>query len=183
MAGLEDRARSGRPRRFPPQEVAQVKAIACELPREAGVALSRFSRAELHRLVTERAVCEASASTIARWLAEDAIRPWQQRSWIFPRDRRFLEKAGPVLDLYQRRWKGELLHPGDFVICADEKTQIQARRRDSPTTPPAPGRPQRVEHDYDRGGALCYLAAWDVHRGQLTAAAQQTGIVPFGRPG
>jgi hypothetical protein len=167
---------------FPRQQVAQVKAIACELPCEAGVALSRFSRAELHRLVIERAVCEASASTIARWLSEDAIRPWQHRSWIFPRDPRFLEKAGPVLDLYQRRWQGELLHPGDFVICADEKTQIQARRRDSPTTAPAPGRPQRVEHDYDRGGALCYLAAWDVHRGRLTGRCeQQTGIAPFGR--
>src|SRR5215211_7017143 len=56
---------------FPPQQVAQVKAIACELPHETGVPLSRFSRAELHRLVIERAVCEASASTIARWLAED----------------------------------------------------------------------------------------------------------------
>jgi hypothetical protein len=97
-------------------------------------------------LVIERGVCEASATTIARWLAEDAIKPWQHRSWIFPRDPRFLEKAGPVLDLYQRRWQGELLHPGDLVICADEKTQIQARRRDSPTTAPAPGRPQRVEH-------------------------------------
>ena len=167
---------------FPPQQVAQVKAIACELPREAGVPLSRFSRAELHRLVTGRAVCEASASTIARWLAEDAIRPWQHRSWIFPRDPRFLEKAGPVLDLYQRRWQGELLHPGDFVLCADEKTQIQARQRDSPTTGPAPGRSQRVEHDYDRGGALCYLAAWDVHRGRLFGRCEpQTGIAPFGR--
>ena len=167
---------------FPPQQVAQVKAIACELPREAGVPLSRFCRAELHRLMVERAVVEASASTIARWLSEDAIRPWQHRSWIFPRDPRFLEKAGPVLDLYRRRWRGELLHPGDFVICADEKTQIQARRRDSPTTPAAPGRSQRVEHDYDRGGALCYLAAWDVHRGQLTGRCeQQTGIAPFGR--
>ena len=167
---------------FPPQQVAQVKAIACELPRALGVPLSRFSRAELHRLVIERAVCQASASTIARWLAEDAIKPWQHRSWIFPRDPRFLEKAGPVLDLYQRRWKGELLHPGDFVICADEKTQIQARQRDAPTTAPAPGRSQRVEHDYDRGGALCYLAAWDVQRGQLTGRCeQQTGIAPFGR--
>src|ERR671937_312338 len=80
---------------FPPQEVAQVKAIACELPRDQGVPLSRFSRAELHRLVIERAVCQASASTIARWLAEDAIRPWQHRSWIFPRDPRFL--GGPVV--------------------------------------------------------------------------------------
>src|SRR5215210_3261259 len=167
---------------FPPQQVAQVKAIACELPRDTGVPLSRFSRAELHRLVIERSVCDPSASTIARWLSQDAIRPWQHRSWIFPRDPRFLEKAGPVLDLYERRWEGELLHPGDFVICADEKTQIQARQRDSPSTPPARGRPQRVEPDYDRGGALCYLAAWDVHRGCLFGRCeQQTGIVPFGR--
>jgi hypothetical protein len=167
---------------FPPQEVAQVKAVACELPRERGVPLSRFSRAELHRLVIERGVTEASASTIARWLSEDAIKPWQHRSWVFPRDPRFLEKAGPVLDLYERRWEGELLHPGDFVICADEKTQIQARRRDYPTAAPASGRVQRVEHDYDRGGALCYLAAWDVHRGRLIGRCeQQTGIVPFGR--
>jgi hypothetical protein len=167
---------------FPPQQIAVVKAIACELPRHAGVPLSRFSRAELHRLVIERGVCEASASTIARWLAEDAIKPWQHRSWIFPRDPRFLEKATPVLELYERRWRGERLHPGDFVICADEKTQIQARQRDSPTTPPVPGRPQRVEHDYDRGGALSYLAAWDVHHGRLIGRCeQQTGIVPFGR--
>ena len=162
--------------------MAQVKAIACELPRERGVPLSRFSRAELHRLVIEQGVTDASASTVARWLSEDAIRPWQHRSWVFPRDPRFLEKAGPVLDLYERRWEGELLHPGDFVICADEKTQIQARRRAYPSAAPGPGRAARVEHDYDRGGALCYLAAWDVHRGRLMGRCEtQTGIVPFGR--
>ena len=130
----------------------------------------------------ERGVTDASAATIARWLAQDALKPWQHRSWVFPRDPRFLERAGPVLDLYQHRWEGRLLHPGEFVICADEKTQIQARQRTYPTAAPAPGRPQRVEHDYDRGGALCYLAAWDVHRGRLTGRCeQQTGIVPFGR--
>ena len=63
--------------------------------------------------MVERGVSEASASTIGRWLAEDAIRPWQQRSWIFPRDPDFLEKAGRVLDLYAGRWEGKLLHPGD----------------------------------------------------------------------
>ena len=167
---------------FPPEVVAQVKAVACELPTALGVPISRFSRAELHRLVIERGVTEASAATIARWLAEDALKPWQHRSWVFPRDPRFLERAGPVLDLYQRRWEGRLLHPGEYVICADEKTQIQARQRTYPTTAPAAGRSQRVEHDYDRGGALCYLAAWDVHRGELFGRCeQQTGIVPFGR--
>jgi DDE superfamily endonuclease len=150
---------------FPPEEVAQVKAIACQLPREHDLPLSRFSRAELHRLVIERGVCEASASTIGRWLAEDALKPWQHRSWIFPTDPAFLEKAGPVLDLYQGRFEGELLHPGEFVICADEKPSIQARARIHETLPPVSGsRGQRVEHTYRRGGALTYLAALDIGR-------------------
>ena len=99
----------------------------------------------------ERGVCEASASTIARWLPEDALKPWQHRSWIFPTDPAFLEKAGPVLDLYQGRWQGRLLHLGEFVICADEKPSIQARARIHETLPPAPrSRGQRVEHTYQR---------------------------------
>jgi hypothetical protein len=142
-----------------------VKAIACELPRTQGVPLSRFSRAELHRLVIERGVTAASASTIARWLAEDALKPWQHRSWVFPTDPAFLEKAGPVLDLYQGRFEGRLLHPGEFVICADEKPSIQARRRTHETLPPSPGtRGQRLEHTYQRRGALTYLAALDIGR-------------------
>ncbi len=113
----------------------------------------------------ERGVCEASASTIARWLREDALKPWQHRSWIFPTDPAFLEKAGPVLDLYQGRWQGKLLHPGEFVICADEKPSIQARARIHETLPPASGsRGQRVEHTYKRKGALSYLAALDIGR-------------------
>jgi hypothetical protein len=67
---------------FPPEQVAEVKAIACELPATHGLPLSRYSRTELHRLVIERAICDASATTIWRWLAADAIKPWQQRSWI-----------------------------------------------------------------------------------------------------
>jgi hypothetical protein len=142
-----------------------VKAIACELPRTHGLPLSRFSRAELHRLVIERGLTAASASTIARWLAEDALKPWQHRSWIFPADPAFLDRAEPVLDLYQGRWQGKLLHPGEFVICADEKPSIQARRRIHPPLPPSPGsRGHRVEHTYERQGALTYLAALDIGR-------------------
>jgi DDE superfamily endonuclease len=167
---------------FPPEQIAEVKAIACGLPRSQGVPLSRFSRAELHRLVVERGVCEASASTIARWLAEDAIKPWRYRSWIFPTDPDFEAKAGRVLDLYQGRFEGRLLDPGEFVICADEKPSIQARRRTHETLPPGPGSGQRVEHTYKRGGALTYLAAWDVRRGQLFGRSEaKGGIEPFGR--
>jgi hypothetical protein len=122
---------------FPPEQVAEVEAIACELPNKQGVPLSRFSRSELHRFVVERGVSDASASTIGRWLAEDAIKPWRYRSWSFPRDRGFLEKAGRVLDLYAGRWEGKLLEPGDMVICADAKPSIQARRRIHERAPPS----------------------------------------------
>lgn len=167
---------------FPPEEVAQVKAVACELPKTHGLPLSRFSRAELHRFVVEQAISEASASTIGRWLADDAIKPWQQRSWIFPRDPDFLEKAGPVLDLYQRRWQGRLLEPGEFVICADAKPSIQARQRIHRSAPPAPGRGQRVEHEYRRMGAVTYLDAWDVHRGKVMGRTEpKGGIAAFDR--
>ncbi|MCA1679354.1 MAG: hypothetical protein LC777_10610, partial [Actinobacteria bacterium] len=125
---------------FPPQEVAQVKAIACELPKAHGVALSRFSRAELHRFVVEQAVSGASASTIGRWLAEDAIRPWQHRSWIFSRDPDFLQKAGRVLDLYAGHWEGKPLEPGDMGDlrrrqALDPGTQTHPPQRSARTWP------------------------------------------------
>ncbi|MGH2715444.1 MAG: transposase [Thermoleophilaceae bacterium] len=165
-----------------------MKAIACELPRQHGLPLSRFSRAELHRLVIERGVTQASASTIARWLAEDALKPWQHRSWVFPTDPDFLAKAAPVLDLYQGRWEGKLLHPGDFVICADEKPSIQARARIHPPLPVSSGsRGLRVEHTYERRGALTYLAALDIgRRGRrrprvFGRSERRSGIVSFDR--
>ena len=159
-----------------------MKALACELPATHGLPLGRFSRTELHRLVIERGLSEASASTIWRWLHDDALKPWQQRSWIFVRDPRFAEKAGRVLDLYQRRFEGRRLRPDEYVICADEKSQLQALGRRHPTLPPAPGRPARVEFDYRRNGTLAYLAGWDVHHANLFDRVEaKTGIEPFGR--
>jgi len=181
VAGLADRRRSGRPRLFPPKIVAQVKAMACEPPAKRDVALSRWSSAELAaQAVTEGLVGSVSASTVRRWLAEDAIKPWQYRSWIFPRDPDFASKAARVLDLYERIWEGEPLGPDDYVISADEKSQLQALSRCHPELPPAPGRPRRVEFEYDRHGTLAYFGAYDVHRAQLIGhIAPTTGIVHF----
>jgi hypothetical protein len=164
--------------------VAEVKAIACQLPSERGVPLSRFSSAEIAREAVARGIVEqVSGATVWRWLAEDAIRPWNYRSWIFPRDSDFRAKAARVLDLYAGRWQGKLLHPGEFVLCADEKPSIQARARLHPTSAPLPGGGgQLVEHEYERMGALCYLAAWDVKRAKLFDRCEpKGGIEPFDR--
>lgn len=167
---------------FPPEQVAEVTAIACELPASSGLPLSRYSRTELHRLVIERGITDASATTIWRWLHDAAIKPWQVRSWLFPRDPDFAEKAGRVLDLYARRFEGRRLRPDELVISADEKSQLQALGRRHPTLAPAPGRAQRCEFEYRRGGTLAYLAAWDVHHANLFGRVEEkTGIEPFGR--
>jgi hypothetical protein len=153
---------------FPPSVVVEVKRLACELPSDADVPLARFTIPELHREVLARGiVAQISGVTLWRWLSADALQPWRHRSWIFPRDPRFAEKAGRVLDLYARTWDGTTLGPEEFVISADEKPSLQARRRKHATLAPGPARPMRVEHEYFRTGALTYLAGWDVHRATL----------------
>ncbi len=168
---------------FPPQVMVEVKALACELPYIHGIPLSRFSINDIHREVLTRGiVAQISGSTLWRWLHSDAIRPWYYRSWIFPRDPAFTEKAGPVLDLYEGFWEGKPLGEKDYVLSADEKTSIQARNRRHLTLGPMPGKPGKVEHEYRREGALNYLAAWDVHRGKVFGRVEaKTGIKPFMR--
>jgi len=171
------------PPAFPPRVVIAVKALACELPCDSGLPLSRYSIPELKREVLRRGlVASIGETTLWRWLDEDAIRPWRHRSWIFPRDPEFESKAGRILDLYEGVWEGRQLTARDFVISADEKTSIQARRRIHPTRPPRPGQPMRVEHEYERKGAWAYLAAWDVRRAKVFGRCEPTtGIAPFGR--
>jgi hypothetical protein len=150
----------------PPRHVATVKALACELPTQRDQPLSRYSTADLARLSAAHPDAPPmSASTIWRILATDALKPWQHQHWLDPRDPRFAEQAGRVLDLYAGWWAGAPLAPDDCLSSADEQTSIQARVRCHPTTPPRPGQALRVEHEYARGGALASLAAWDVRRG------------------
>jgi transposase len=135
--GLRDRKRPGRPRVFPAAVVACAKAVACELPATRGVPLGRWSLGELRQeLIATGLVDDISTTTLWRWLDADAIKPWQHRSWIFPRDPEFAAKAGVVLDLYDGSFQGERLGEGEYVISADEKTSIQARCRCHPTRPP-----------------------------------------------
>jgi hypothetical protein len=136
-------------------QVAEVKALACQLPAEQGVPLSRWSCPELAREAISRGITQAvSATMVRRWLAEDALKPWQHRSWIFIRDPDFRAKASQVLDLYAGSWDGVPLGADEYVLCADEKTSIQARCRCHPTLPPGKTRTMRVNHDYDRRGRL-----------------------------
>jgi DDE superfamily endonuclease len=160
-----------------------VVALAGEAPARGSEPLSRYSTADLARLVSAHpAAPPLSPRRSWRILDRHALKPWRYRSGVCPRDPQFVLKAGRVLDLDAGWWAGEPLGPEDEVISADEKTSIQARQRCHPTAPPRPGQPRRVEHECDRGGALAYLAAWDVRRGGVIGRCEATtGKAPFGR--
>jgi hypothetical protein len=147
-----------------------------------GNPLSRQSTTDLAKRARDELNKPISRSTVWRILDEDTIKPWQYEHWIFPRAANFFEKAAVVLDLYEGYWQGERIDPFDAILSSDEKTSIQARIRIHASLPPGSGRRRRVEFEYKRGGALQYLAAWDVQRGRVMGRCEtKTGIEPFGR--
>jgi DDE superfamily endonuclease len=164
---------------FPPLDRALVIAVACELPSQRQLPLSRHSASSIHEVVTGEGL-DISLRTVQRMLTEDTPKPWRHRSWIHPRDPNFRERAEVILGLYEGMWNGRRLGAGDLVVCADEKPSIQARRRR--VVPPAPGLPGLVESDYQRRGALQYLCAWDVQRGLPWGRCEsKNGIAAFDR--
>ena len=161
----------------------QIKALACELPSQHQVPLARWSVSEIARHACQSGVVASiSDTTVWRWLHEDALRPWQHRCWIFPRDPDFAAKAGRLLDLYEGVWQGQPLREDEFVLSADEKTSIQARARIHAPQPTRSHLPMKVEHEYERRGAWAYLAAWDVRRAKVFGRCEaKSGIAPFDR--
>ena len=181
LAGLADLPRCGRPRRISELTRAAVVALACQLPAATGVPLSRWTGPELLAEIIKAGLAgQLSASSVLRILAEHPVRPWQYQSWISPRAPDFAARASVILDLYQGFYQGKRLRPGDRILSVDAKPSIQARGRCRPTAPARPGKPVRVEHEYQRNGALALLAALDVHTGKVFASTPATtGIAPF----
>ena len=167
---------------FPPFEHASLKATACEVVSQTDQPLSRQSTADLTRRVNLILPRPMSRTTVWRILNRDALQPWRYRYWIFPRDAHFGPKAAAILDLYAGFWQGQPLGANDFVISSDEKTSLQARIRCHESLAPESGKPLRIEPEYERGGAVQYLAAWDVFRGVVFGRCEaKTGIASFRR--
>lgn len=114
--------------------VVAVKALACELPAETGVPLSRWSAPELVVEAIDRGiVATISAATVRRWLRGDALKPWQHRSWIYPRAPDFAARAARVLDLYAGSFQDRRCKlPRTATLPASRSTSVQRTARASP---------------------------------------------------
>lgn len=180
LVALMDLPRSGRPATYGPQERAQITAVVCETLWKHELPLSRFSIADLRRVVIqEEGLAGLSHSSLGRILRQDALKPWRYRYWLFPRDPDFVNKACVILDLYAGFWQGQRLGPDEYLLSADEKS-IQILARCHPSLPTIPGYQQRVEFEYERRGTVAYHAAWDVFRGKIFGrVAPNTCIATF----
>lgn len=180
VAALRDLPRSGRPVTYGPQERAHITAVVCETLWERKLPLSRFSIADLRRVVIqEEGLAGLSHSSLGRILRQDALKPWRYRYWLFPRDPDFVSKACVVLDLYAGFWEGQRLGPDEYALSADEK-RIQILARCHLGLPTIPGYEQRVEFEYERHGTVAYHAAWDIFRAQIFGrVAPTTSIATF----
>jgi len=161
---LHDAPRAGTRRTFTSLQRAQIVALACSAPRQYGKPWQRWSGEKLAQVAVEQGIVTAIApGTIRSWLRADKIKPWRYHSWQHSTDPQFVEKAVPVLDLYAHA--PILQAQGELIVCADEKTSIQARQRVSPTKAAAPGQGLQVADRYKRMGALQLFCALVVASG------------------
>src|SRR4030095_2330488 len=124
----------------------------------------RWSGEKLAQVAVEQQiVARVAPGTIRACLRADKIKPWRYHSWQRSTDPRFVDRAGPVLDLYEHAQA--LAAQGAAVWCGDEKTPTHARQRVSATKAAAPGYPLHVADRYKRMGAVQLFCALVVASG------------------
>lgn len=151
---------------FPPEVAFHIVKLACELPKLRGVPLALWDCTELASyLVAAELVKSISADTVRRVLALSHLKPWREHSWLstgVPRDAAYAAAVRDIHELYTRP-----LAANEIVLCVDEKTSIQPRRRTAPTLPARSRKPVRVEQHYTRDGALNLFAAFNTRTGEV----------------
>ena len=155
LGALEDRPRSGRPKRIDPLEIV----IRTLEPPPGRLGVTHWSSRLLAREL------EISNATVAAVWQDYELQPWRRETFKFSTDPQLEAKVRDVVGLY--------LAPPDnaVVVSVDEKSQIQALDRTQPGLPLRPGLAARRTHDYKRHGTTTLFAALEVATGKITADA------------
>ena len=152
LDGLLDEPRPGAPRRISDADVERVLTLTLEKRPPEATHWSTRSMAKRSGL---------SQSAVSRIWRAFALQPHRAETFQLSKDPLFIEKVRDIVGLY--------LHPPDqaLVLCADEKTQIQALDRSQPLLPMRPGQAERRTHDYVRHGTTSLFAALEVKSGHI----------------
>lgn len=156
-AALSEDPRPGGQRKLTGREEALLIATACSTPPKGRARWTLALLADAVVALTPHA--GISRHTIGRRLAENDLKPWQQKMWCVPKiDAEYVARMEDVLDLYTRPPAS-----GTAVVCVDESPR-QLIGEVRPTTPAAPGRAARQDYEYRRNGTANVFLAVDAHR-------------------
>jgi transposase len=102
---------------------------------------------------TMAAAAGLSETSVRRIWHAHGLKPHLVRTFKISKDPHFAEKLDAIVALY--------LNPPEhaIVLCADEKSQIQALDRTQPGLPLKKGRCGTMTHDYKRNGTATLFAA------------------------
>jgi len=167
LDGLVDEPRPGRPRSVSDAEIEKLVTETLEKAPKHDTHWSTRSMA---------AHLGMSQSTVSRVWRAFGLAPHKTETWKLSKDPQFTDKVRDVVGLY--------LDPPEraLVLCADEKTQIQALGRTAPTFPMLPGTPERATHDYIRYGTSSLYAALDLATGKVIGSLHSRHrAVEFGK--
>ena len=164
--GLQDEPRSGRPQTFDTEVILHIVKIACEMPEKHGRSLAMWDCQEIaDELIRTKVVDSISSESVRRILESQKIKPWKHHMWLSekkPRDQGFCDSVREITELYFGK-----LNDSECVLCMDENTSIQARKRIAELVGAKANRPVLVEHEYKRNGALNLFAAFDTRTGKV----------------
>jgi transposase len=153
LAGLEKDA--GRPGRTPTITSAKVQEVVRKTTQEKPANATHWST----RTMAEAA--GLSEKSVRRIWHKHGLKPHLSRTFKVSNDPEFAEKLEAIVGLY--------LNPPEHavVLCADEKSQIQALDRTQPGLPIKKGRCGTMTHDYKRNGTATLFAAMNTLDGTV----------------
>jgi transposase len=154
---------------FPPLQRVGIEMLACCEPAGLGLEMTHWSMRSLAKVAIERGLAPKIAhSTVSLILRAADLQPHRSRYWRTPTlNADFMKRAASVLWCYERASK--LAKNGEFVLCLDEKPNLQVLERRRPTRPMRAGQIERREFEYIRHGTVNLLVALVVHTGRMRA--------------
>lgn len=161
LAGLYDKARSGKPPKYNSAELTQRIVAKLEEPPPPGLATWDGGS-----LAKELAV---SDDAVWRVLRKEGIQLRRHRSWCVSTDPEFAAKSADIIGLY--------LAPPEkaLVLCVDEKPSIQALERATGYVRTSSGKIVRgLKSTYKRHGTINLFAALDVATGTIQSKTTVT---------
>ncbi|MBN2009675.1 IS630 family transposase [candidate division KSB1 bacterium] len=184
-SALDDLHRTGKPQNITFDAKAWFISIACQKPKDFGLASETWTAAGLAEFIRNHcqqaghpSLTKLSKGTVTKILAKTEIHPEKIQYYLERRDPAFENKMLQVLHVYKEveLIKEQIANGQEqiaVILSYDEKPGVQAVKNIAAELPPVPGKYSSFQrdHEYKRLGTVSILASIDLLTGQIYGQA------------